>query len=265
MRRSTAPGPTADVRGILDAVAPHGTWNGPYGVVRVELDLPDGGTDAYDVRFGVTGAALDPGATPDATVRLPIGQAELLAAGETDGALLYLGDVLQISGDELLVLGLGSALTHPTTGRRLVDPRALDPVAVSRAIDGVRTEHLAAVMSGGFRALVLGEVFARLPEFLIAEKAARVRVTIGLAVGGRADGGTDRYVVTVADGACVVRAGAAPDERVDATLVLEGHEFLRLVLGHLNPVRGVLSGDLRVEGQLVKALGFNSVMRIPGR
>ncbi|MCZ4499535.1 MAG: hypothetical protein JWQ74_2088 [Marmoricola sp.] len=254
----------ARAQALLDAVAPHGSWSGPYGVVRLELDVADGAVESHDVRFGPAGAALDAGADPQAVLRLPLADALEIVAGRADGALLYLSGVLRIRGDEALVLGLGQALVLPGAEQALVDPRALDPVAVSRAIVGVPLEHLAAVMAGGFRSLVLGEVFSRLPEFLIEEKAARVAVTVGFSIGGRPDGGTDRYVVRIRHGVCTVQAGTAADEPVDATLVLEGHEFLRLVLGHLNPVRGVLSGDIRVQGQLVKALGFNSVMRIPG-
>jgi putative sterol carrier protein len=89
-------------------------------------------------------------------------------------------------------------------------------------------------------------------------------VAVAFEVGGRYDGLVDRYVVRVAGGACTVEADAPADAVVDATLLLEGHEFLRLVLGHLNPVRGVMSGQIRVHGSVIKALGFNAVMRIPG-
>jgi len=263
MPLSSVSAPLEQVQAALAAVAPGGVWTGPFGVVGVEIEHPAGAVEEYSVRFGPTGAALDPGADPGARLRIPAGDAARLVSGEADGALLHLANVLQISGDERLVLELGSSLTNPRTGRPLVDPRALDPVAVSRAISGVPTAHLAAVMAGGFRSLVLHEVFSRMPEFLIREKAARVRVAIGFTIGGRPDGGTDRYVVRVADGACSVESDAQAGTKVDATLVLDGPEFLRLVLGHLNPVRGVLSGEIKVEGQLVKALGFNSVMRTP--
>lgn len=251
-------------RALVAHLSSHGTsWTGPVGVVRVDVDLDDGARESWTVRFGPSGVALVD-ADPDVVVRLPLAAAVDLAVGRADGALLYLGGVLDVVGDEDVLLGIGSAL-RTAADRPLVDPAALDPVAVSEAIAGVRTEHLASVMAGGFRGLVLAEVFRRMPEFVIAEKAARVTVRVAFEIGGRHDGGTDRYVVRLDRGVCTVIADARPDEPADATLVLEGQEFLRLVFGHLNPVRGVLSGDLRVKGQLVKALGFNSVMHIPGR
>jgi len=238
-----------------------GPWTGPAGVVRVEVDLPDGSRDAWSVRFGPTSIALVD-ADPQVAVRLPLAALVRLAAGQADGALLYLADALDVVGDETLLLGIGGELLTGA-GRPLIDAAALDPVEVSAAIAGVRTEHLAAVMAGGFRDLVLGEVFRRVPEFVIAEKAARVKVAVAFEIGGRGDE-PDRYVVRIVDGTCTVIPDASPEEPVDATLELAGHQFLRLVLGHLNPVRAVVSGELKVRGQVLKALGFNSVLWIPG-
>ncbi|MFL6155718.1 MAG: SCP2 sterol-binding domain-containing protein, partial [Marmoricola sp.] len=203
-------------------------------------------------------------AEPDTVLRLPLAPLVDLLSGRADGALLHLSGVLEVEGDEALLLALGGQLRAPGAEHAVIDAGALDPVAVSAAIGQASTEHLASVMAGGFRGLVLGEVFRRLPEFLIAEKAERARVSIAFEIGGRPDGQTDRYVVRVADGVCTVDGDAPAGSTVDATLDLEGHEFLRLVLGQLNPVRGVLSGQIRVRGQVVKALGFNAVMRIPG-
>lgn len=254
------------VQELLRAVAPtpgH-CWSGPRGVVRLEVVLPDGTAEAVTVRFADDGARLAPADEPGARLRLPLVPLVRLVTGQADAALLHLRGDLEVSGDESLVLALGTALTAGPDRRPLVDPAALDPEAVSVAIKHVDPDHLAGVMAGAFRDLVLREVFGRFGEFVIAEKAARVRVSIAFEIAGRPDGGVDRYVVRLTDGVCVVVAGAGPEEPVDATLELEGHEFLRLVLGHLNPVRGVLSGQLRVRGQVVKALGFNAVMRIPG-
>lgn len=235
-----------------------------HGTVRVEVVLPDDAVHAATIRFDDQGARRVSGVDHEVAVRVALVPFVRLLTGQADGALLYLAGAVDIAGRGDLVLALGTALRTGPGSRPMIDPAELDPVAVSRAIADVRTEHLAAVMAGGFRELVLSEVFGRFPEFVIAEKAARVQVAIAFEIGGRSDGGVDRYVVRLQGGGCEVIAGATPDTPVDATLDLEGHEFLRLVLGHLNPVRGVLSGQVRVRGQVVKALGFNAVMRIPG-
>jgi putative sterol carrier protein len=200
-----------------------------------------------------------------AGVGVEIGVRDLMAllAGEADGALLHLSDRLRIEGDADALLRLGVQVRLPGGERALIDPAALVPEAVSAAIDGVSTEHLDAVMAGPFRQVVLDEVFGRLPGFLREEKAARVRLAVGFEIEGGPTG-TDRYVVRVDSGTCVVDPDPTGEVRVDVTLVLTGAQFLRLVLGHLNPVRAVLGGQVKVEGELMKALAFNSVMRIPG-
>lgn len=203
-----------------------------------------------------TSWVLGPGPEADVVITALSADLHALDRGEADGALLHLAGRLQVEGDAALLLELAAPA--------LIDPAALDPEAVSAAIAGVPTAHLDAVMAGGFRALVLGEVFRRLPEFLDAEKAARARVSVGFDVGGRPDGGIDRYVVRVESGRCTVEPDPAGELAADVTLVLDGSEFLRLVLGHLNPVRAVLGGQVKVRGELMKALAFNAVMRIPG-
>lgn len=239
-------------------------WSGAHGRLRLEVVLPDGELEAATVWFDGVSAQLAPTDEHETVLRVPLVPLVRLLTGQADGALLYLAGVLQIVGREDLVLALGTGIRVGPDARPLVDPAALDPLAVSRAIAGVGLDHLSVVMAGGFRHLVLSEVFGRLPEFVLAEKAARVRVGVAFEIGGRDDGLIDRYVVRILDGACTVVADPTATEDVDATLELDGHEFLRLVLGHLNPVRGVLSGQVKVRGQVVKALGFNAVMQIPG-
>ena len=49
----------------------------------------------------------------------------------------------------------------------------------------------------------------------------------------------------------------------DATITVEGADFLRLATGQLHPVRGVLTGALKVKGERTKALALNAVMVPP--
>ena len=86
---------------------------------------------------------------------------------------------------------------------------------------------------------------------------------MGFRIGGRKDGDVDRYVVHVADGACTIETSPPEGQQRDATITVEGTDFLRLALGQLHPVRGVLTGALKVKGDRAKALALNAVMVPP--
>ncbi|MEJ7775654.1 MAG: SCP2 sterol-binding domain-containing protein [Nocardioidaceae bacterium] len=180
-----------------------------------------------------------------------------LVTGKANAGLEYLGGTLEILGDTELALAVGGLFG--------VDPRALDPVDVASALGGVKKEHLRKVMSSGFRAVVLGEIFGRFPDFVNEQKARDVDLAIGFRLLGSPSGDVERYVVRLDHGTCTVTEGDSGGERlaVDATITCEAHDFLRLVTGHLNAVAGVLRGQLKVKGDKVKALALAGAMDIP--
>ncbi|GAA4128417.1 hypothetical protein GCM10022215_39890 [Nocardioides fonticola] len=188
-----------------------------------------------------------------------------LISGEANAGLDYLAGRLEIEGDAMLALALGGIFKVPGTDLVAVDPTALDPVDVATCLKGVPIEHLRGVMAGGFRPVVLDEIFRRLPDFVSYRRASRVDLTIGFRLLGAGSGEIERFVVRVWRGECVVLAGAEAEavERRDATITCEGYEFLRLATGHLSAITGVLRGQLKVKGDRAKALQFASVLDIP--
>ena len=118
-------------------------------------------------------------------------------------------------------------------------------------------------MEGGFRPIVLEEVFRRFPDFIDAEKAGDLQLSVGFRIGGRADGEVDRYVVHVADGVCTIETSPPEGQRRDATITVEGADFLRLATGQL--YRGARRAHRRAQGQgdRAKALALNAVMVPP--
>lgn len=185
-----------------------------------------------------------------------------LVSGERNAGLEYLSGKLDIDGDADLALGVGGLFRVPGTDAVAVDPRLLDPVEVASALGEVKGEHLKKVMRSGFRPVVLGEIFRRLPEFVSEERARGVRLCVAFRLTGDPSGEVERYVVELVDGVATVTAGDPGGDR-DATITCEGHDFLRLVTGHLSPVTGVLKGQLKVKGDKAKALKLASVMDIP--
>ena len=218
---------------------------------------------------GVVEVRTDADAPVDVVLRMPAGHLPDLVGGGANAGLDLLSGRLVVDGDAELALALGGVFIVPGTEADpvAVDPLALDPVAVARTLVGVPAAHLRSVMSGGFRHVVLEEVFTRLPAFLDSRKAGRCALTIGFRLTGRDDGESERYVVRVADGVCSTAGPGLGDtevpERRDATITCTGHDFLRLATGHLTPVTGVLRGQLKVRGDKAKALQLLAVLDIP--
>lgn len=204
------------------------------------------------------------GTTPvDVVLKTSLLRFVRMISGERNAGLEYLSGKLDIEGDAMLALAVGGIFRVPGTGQVAMDPTTLDPVDVATALSGVDADHLKRVMSSGFRPIVLGEIFRRLPDFVNADKAAKVRLVIGFRLLGNPSGEIERYVVRIEGGAATVTTGVDGDEERDATVTCEGHDYLRLATGHLNPVTGVLKGQLKVKGDKAKALRLSSVIEIP--
>jgi putative sterol carrier protein len=237
-----------------------------FGAVRFELTRSRKdrkGLERHTARFDGGTVTLDEEADPDVTIAADIVDFVRLATGQANAALLYLSAALAIEGDAMLALAVGSVFTVPGSGQSAVDPTALDPVDVATAVATTSGKHMRSVMEGGFRPIVLEEVFRRFPEFIDAEKAGDLRLSVGFRIGGRPDGEVDRYVVHVAEGVCTIETSPPEGQRRDATITVEGADFLRLATGQLHPVRGVLTGALKVKGDRTKALALNAVMVPP--
>lgn len=186
-----------------------------------------------------------------------------LVSGECNAALAFLAGDLDIDGDEMLALAVGSLFRVPGTDQVAVDPTALDVVDVATVLRDAPTDHLRKVMAGGLRPIVLDEVFRRLPGFVNPRRATKARLVIALRLAGRPDGEVDRYVVQIADGQATVTEGDVEGVERDATVMCEAHDFLRLATGNLSAVRGVMTGQLKVRGDRGKALQLTSVLDIP--
>ena len=234
-----------------------------HGVVRFELARSRKQQECHTARFAGGAVTLDPEAAPDVVIRAGMLDFVKLVTGQSNAALLYLGGQLGIEGQEMLALAVGTVFTVPGSDHAAVDPTALDPVDVATAVAMTSGKHMRAVMDGGFRPIVLEEVFRRFPDFIDSGKAADLQLCVGFRIGGRADGEVDRYTVRVSGGTCTVETDPPEGQRRDATISLDGADFLRLATGQLNPVRGVLTGAMKVKGDRAKALALNAVMVPP--
>ncbi len=236
------------------------------GVVRFDLERRDGGPERHALRFHggeITPLVeVDPEVTADVVLTTSLLRFARIVSGQLNAGLEYLAGTLDIDGDASLALGVGGIFRVPGTDRVAMDPTQLDPVDVATVLSHVPRAHLKKVMASDFRAVVLEEIFRRLPDYLDEAKAKGVELTIGFTLLGNPSGAVDRYVVRVRDGVAVVEAGDPNGDR-DATVTCEGHDYLRLATGHLSPVAGVLRGTLKVKGDKAKALKLSSIIDIP--
>lgn len=198
----------------------------------------------------------------DVVLRTSILRFIRLVSGERNAGLEYLSGKLDIDGDADLALAVGGIFRVPGTGEVALDPTTLDPGDVATALKGVRTDHLRKVMASGFRQVVLSEIFRRMPDFLDTRKASAVELTVAFRLLGNPSGEIERYVVRIDHGTATVEQGDEGGDR-DATVTCEGYDYLRLATGHLNPVAGVLKGQLKVKGDKARALQLSSLFDFP--
>ncbi|HEY0950339.1 SCP2 sterol-binding domain-containing protein [Nocardioides sp.] len=239
-----------------------------HGTVRIDLERRGRLLERHALRFtrGELEVLDDPhgevGAEIDVVLRTSVLRFVRLVSGERNAGLEYLSGKLDIEGDAELALAVGGIFRVPGHQEVAVDPTALDPVDVATALRHTPHDHLKRVMTSGFRPVVLGEIFRRLPEFVDPVRARGVDLAVGFRLLGNPTGEIERYVVRVHDGAATVTSGDEGEER-DATVTCEAHDYLRLATGHLNPLAGVLKGQLKVKGDRAKALKLASVIDIP--
>lgn len=265
-REEVRPAAVAGIFARLHEYAAAEALEGLDGVVR--FDLERRGTLLERQALSFDGGSMTPlGAVgddvaADVVLRTSLLRFVRLVSGELNAGLAYLAGQLDIEGDADLALAVGGLFRVPGSGSVAVDPRLLDPVDVARALGEVKGDHLRKVMRSGFRPVVLGEIFRRLPDFVNPEKARGVTLCVGFRLAGNPSGEPERYVVELTGGVATVTEDHEGGVR-DATVSCEGHDFLRLVTGHLNPVAGVLKGQLKVKGDKGKALKLAAVMDIP--
>ena len=150
---------------------------GLEGVVRFDLERRGTLLERHALRFA--GGTLTPmpgvgdDVAADVVLRTSILRFVRLVSGELNAGLAYLSGKLDIEGDADLALAVGGIFRVPGSGSVAVDPRLLDPVDVATALGEVKGDHLRQVMRSGFRPVVLGEIFRRLPGLRERRQVAR--------------------------------------------------------------------------------------------
>ncbi len=232
------------------------------GVVRFVVRRDRGIDETYDAHFGKGTVEVRPAGNnaPDVTISTDALTFLRLLSGTASAALLVLAGTITVSGDEELALTTGGVFRVPGQEGVAVDPTALDAVQVAGVIAKAKDSHLRDVMKGGFRSVVLDEIFRRFPDYLDERSAKKLKLAACFKIGGGPDE-DDRYLVEINHGTCTVTPEG--DGKRSVTIALGGAEFLKLATGNLNPTMAFMKGKLKVKGDLASALALSSAVRIP--
>lgn len=136
----------------------------------------------------------------------------------------------------------------------------IDPSRYAALVREAADEDLAAGMRAN-RQLILGEIFRAMPASFRPDAAGEERLVVEWRIGGRSDGGEDRWQVIICPERCrVTRDG---QERPQTTLRIGPVDFVKLVTGAADGPELFMKGRLQVEGDLLLAAKLANLFAIP--
>ncbi|HKE98868.1 MAG TPA: SCP2 sterol-binding domain-containing protein [Actinomycetes bacterium] len=127
-----------------------------------------------------------------------------------------------------------------------IDASRFDQLAA--AVRSMSAEDLTATIQqqqGGVDS-VLDQVFAGMAGAFVPERAAGQEAVVQYDIA--APDGTRQYRMRIADGRCEV--GRGPAEQPRATVQVQLPDFLKLLAGALNPMQAVMTGKLKIRGDM---------------
>ena len=141
---------------------------------------------------------------------------------------------------------------------------SVDPEAFARSVAETADEHLAEGLRGPLRETILGEIFRRMEEHYRPEENPEdgARSVIRFRIGGRPDGGYDRFDVTIGGGECSVSPEPG-DAKPRITITVGDVEFLKLATGNAKGPELFLRRKLKIKGDLLFAPALPGLFTIP--
>jgi putative sterol carrier protein len=97
----------------------------------------------------------------------------------------------------------------------------------------------------------LKEIFSKMPEAFVSEKATGINAAIQLDLQGD-DGG--QWVLEIANGQIAVEAGTTPTPNL--TLTMDAADYVAISKGDANPMTLFMTGKIKVEGDITLAMKF---------
>ena len=141
----------------------------------------------------------------------------------------------------------------------MTEPAAVAPEQFAALVREATDEQLEQGLREN-REVLLGEIFRRMPEQFVPERAAGIDAVIEWEITSP-DGEADTWQLTIRDGRCTcVRDG---DARPDIAYRIGPVDFLKLIAGVEKGPKLFVFGRLRIRGNVMLAARMESWFRMP--
>jgi putative sterol carrier protein len=137
----------------------------------------------------------------------------------------------------------------------------IPPEQFASLISQASDEQLADGMAAN-RELILTEIFTRMPEQFDSEKASDVSAVVEWQITDAPDGGSDRWQLTIKDGACTCEKEGDADP--DVTFNVGPIDFVKLIAGAESGPKMFVFGKLKIHGNLMLAARVQGFFKMPG-
>jgi putative sterol carrier protein len=112
------------------------------------------------------------------------------------------------------------------------------------------------------RSVFLDEIFRRMSEHFLPERAKNVNIVVGWRFSdGYGEDGFDRFQTVIEDGVCVSSADLG--RSADTTVTLSADDFIRMATGTVAVATMFVTGRVRVRGEYAPVVRFSSYFEIP--
>ena len=125
-----------------------------------------------------------------------------------------------------------------------------DPAQLAELIKTLSDEELKAQLDQLGEDNVLREIFGRMPEAFLSEKAQGSDAVIQYDI--TTSEGVKEWTVTVKDGTCTTSEGPATDPRLALQLGIV--DFVRLIFGQAEGTQLFMTGKLKLKGDMMFAM-----------
>jgi putative sterol carrier protein len=132
----------------------------------------------------------------------------------------------------------------------MTDELQPDPAQLAEMIKGLSDDELREQIKSLGSHEILNQIFTRMPEAFLPEKAGDISTTMQYDV--KTDDGVEQWTVAFANGACTTSEGAAPEPRL--TLGVDIVDFVRLIFGQADGAQLFMGGKLKLQGDMMFAM-----------